>query len=727
MQREQQFPVTLRPRGKHAVAYATAMLVIAWCGGCLAADEPSELDGESIVGAAWAAFEEQARAEAIESVVMKSAAAAESSRLDRMRTFGPLLEADRQNLAAVLDHSLSRATAQIRADTDKTRRFIETEFLPEWAKAERAVLESARLADESERELRKAQQTALALGAENRWFWLASLIALAALLAVFGVDQRHAIRRYLNGGRAKGLGLGRVLVAVFLLLCCVTAGLFVVSDGLIVDLLAPGPVGSGVVAVTAVHQADQDLLREGSARRAALDASAATEKRNVAELFHANIPPAQAGELLAHWWEYWDAVADRTTQRAALESARSRLASAVAALNPDQVESIAGRVKSRREQAAGWRRHARLICGFIGIGLVSLVALGFGGLVRMIRRRSWTLANTCPLCLSEGTLKPVGDEAEAGMVRCGHVISESPFEECDFEFPTMFRDVAKLCFPTLGVPSAGKTHWLAMVYRQLNQGDFPGDVEFAKLRSRSADDFDHVIEDMLASKRGPAATQQNALPKPLVFNFIDRDRLSRSNILVNVFDYSGEVLRSFTLEDHQRRRAFTADGYFFFLDPTKTSDEQTKSLNDFRQDVRIVKKLRAGQQIRCPVALCVPKIDLLTSQPYADPKGGDAVDHFYRDLSEIGWGHDEASIARRSGLMRSLRDTIWPGWEIERQIDDLFGGRYMFFPFTPVGLDGMGEDWTAGNRMISPVGILNPLLWLLHMNGYPVLPGRASP
>jgi hypothetical protein len=73
--------------------------------------------------------------------------------------------------------------------------------------------------------------------------------------------------------------------------------------------------------------------------------------------------------------------------------------------------------------------------------------------------------------------------------------------------------------------------------------------------------------------------------------------------------------------------------------------------------------------------------------------------------------------------MRQLRDTIWPGWEIERQIDDLFGGRYMFFPFTPVGLDGLGED--LANRVISPVGILHPLLWLLHMNGYPVLQSRA--
>ena len=63
---------------------------------------------------------------------------------------------------------------------------------------------------------------------------------------------------------------------------------------------------------------------------------------------------------------------------------------------------------------------------------------------------------------------------------------------------------------------------------------------------------------------------------------------------------------------------------------------------------------------------------------------------------------------------------LWPGWQIERQIDDLFGGRYAFFPLTPVGLDGRGEA-DLSLRTISPFGLLEPLLWLLQMTGHPVL------
>jgi len=87
---------------------------------------------------------------------------------------------------------------------------------------------------------------------------------------------------------------------------------------------------------------------------------------------------------------------------------------------------------------------------------------------------------------------------------------------------------------------------------------------------------------------------------------------------------------------------------------------------------------------------------------------------------------DLHSMVARSTLMRNLRETIWPGWEIEQTIDQIFGGRYMFFPFTPVGLDGMGQDWTAGTRPIAPVGTLHPLMWLLQMNGYAVLPSTIT-
>ena len=51
-----------------------------------------------------------------------------------------------------------------------------------------------------------------------------------------------------------------------------------------------------------------------------------------------------------------------------------------------------------------------------------------------------------------------------------------------------------------------------------------------------------------------------------------------------------------------------------------------------------------------------------------------------------------------------------------------FGGRCMFFPMSAVGLEEaeLGiEDLCK--RMIAPCGMIEPLLWLLHMHGYCVL------
>lgn len=688
-------------------------------------DTLDTLDAAAVADACWASAERQAEVETFEAATATLTEAV-AGNLGPLQILKTLSETEKKALAGNILQRLRDATGILPATIEGHQRFITAEWKPSLEKVVAARLEAARLADATERDARKAQQAALALGSEHRWFWLSAVLAVASLLAVFAVDRRQEIRRYFNGGRARGLGLGKALIAAFVLLCILTLVLFLASDGLLVAMFDPGPTGRAVAALADQYRTDSEASRSLQSRVES-GRTDLSEKKEVAHRAIARILPADtAAALFDEWWKNIDATTRRRGQLAALDAATRRFDEYVAAIGPKGKETAA--IEANRTAAAKWRRNASFICGVIGLGLLALLGSGTVAFLRGLAKRTQKLAATCPLCLSEGKLQEDAnspDDATAsapGMVRCNNVLDKDSREECAFVFPAMFRPIPKLCFPTLGVPNSGKTHWLAMVYRELSLGNFPEDVEFARIQSESSFEFEDIVREILSSKRGPSNTQAYKLPKPLVFNFVDQDRFGRSNILVNIFDYSGEVLRDRKLEDHQRQRAFTADGYFYFLDPTRGADEQTKELADFRQDVRIVKKMRAGQQIRCPVALCVPKIDLLPTQSYADPAGGDAVDRFYRELGEIGWQMDSRSIAARSVLMRRLRDTIWPGWEIERQIDDLFGGRYMFFPFTPVGLDGRGED--LANREISPVGILHPLLWLIHMTGYPVLRSR---
>lgn len=704
------------------------VVLIAECGMSAPAIISPSVDPQQIADAGVEAEKSRADADAAEAAtaILGEALAGE---LGPLRWLLPLADAEKRELATDIQRRLRDATGTLPAEVETHDRFLAAELQPAMKDVAVARLEAARLGDATERDARKAQQAALALGSEHRWFWLAGIVAVGGLLALFAIDRRQEIRRFFNGGRARGLGLGKVLVVVFAILCMLTVGLFLVSDGLLVALLNRGPTGRAVEALVDRLHADLAAASSQETRLIAARAELGKKQSDARQAVEAILPPQTAAAVYADWWRHIDATTRRRGQLRALDGLAARIDEETQAIAPGG--AVARAIMENRDAAARWRRNASIICGFIGVTLLGLVAGGVTMFIRGVQRRTNQLANTCPLCLAVGKLKESGGAGAdgdgtgtSGTVRCENVISDSPFEECDFDFPAMFRAVPKLCFPTLGVPSAGKTHWLAMVYRELMKGNAPDTVEFARIRSRSSDDFERIVEEILSYKQGPQATQTGALPKPLVFNFVDQDRIGRSNLLVNIFDYSGEVLRGMTLDQHQRLRAFTADGYFYFLDPTKSADEQTQPLANFRQDVRIVKKLKAGQQIRCPVALCVPKIDLMTMQPYADPSGGDAVGHFYGEVAEIGWDMDVRSIEARSKLMRRLRDTIWPGWEIERQIDDLFGGRYMFFPFTPVGLDAMGED--LANRVISPVGILHPLLWLLHMNGYPVLRSRAA-
>ena len=562
---------------------------------------------------------------------------------------------------------------------------------------------------------RIAGQMASLLSVDNRWFWLFGLIAVGSLVAATLHERRHELRRWLHGGRARALGLSKFLAGLLMALAVVTLATFVLGDRLYQWLLR---AGTGAEASPQESFVAQNKVVDEQLAQAMRDRDAAESHYRAAISAWRKTQSASSTIGLFEQAEHERRLVVKLAEESAVKSA------AAERLQNDEKELARARAEIARyaAQRDAYLRQKEWIRGGLGLGLLGLAASGGLLFKRQVRSRERKTRETCPLCLGQGTFEPIGGPAHPGleMVRCKNLISEHPYEECDFTFSAMYRENVKLCFPTLGIPQAGKTHWLAMVYRELNRGNYPNVIQFERIRSGSSDDFDVVVDEILNKKLGPMATQVGRIPHPLIFNFLDHDRFGASNVLVNIFDYSGEVIRSQTIEDRQRQRALDGDGFFFFLDPTEPSETQSQALAGFREDLRRIKGIRAGKQVHVPIALCVSKLDLMVNQPYADPHGGGAIEKFYRDLGELGWQPNIDTIEARSKLLGQLRDTVWPGWQIERQIDDLFGGRFLFFPLTPVGLDGLGErDLTR--RTIAPVGLIEPLLWLLHMNGYPVL------
>ena len=195
--------------------------------------------------------------------------------------------------------------------------------------------------------------------------------------------------------------------------------------------------------------------------------------------------------------------------------------------------------------------------------------------------------------------------------------------------------------------------------------------------------------------------------------------------MLNMFDYAGEVAANRELSDFQRMRALNGDGFIFVLDPTQDKGKQSEVLVSIREDLKLIKSVEAGQSVRIPIAICVTKLDLLVTLPAAGPSDvHTAIDRFYeqlRDVDPTGKALNLSIIEQRSKLIADLRDTIWQEWNIENQVNDLFGGRIMFFPMSPYGLNDLGVVDVRDKAQIVPFGILEPFLWLLHMNGYPVL------
>lgn len=630
----------------------------------------------------------------------------------------------RQSLTAVLEANNQPALTALENACERSRSRRQA-IVERWQTVRAAQYDERLELFEIQANKQIAGQLASLLSVDNRWFWLCGLIAVLSLVLVAAHDRRHEMRRRLNGGRARAMGLSKVLAALAMLLALVTLTTFIFGDRVYHWLLraGTGAHASSRDELLAMNHAAADRQKAATERRHKVDA----DYQRAWEHWQSQEPGAEELPLIAQWKQARSSLEKLTVDLEVDSSVAEQLEADL-----KELEQLRRDVAVNAEQRNAYHRRKQWIRGGLGVGLLGLATGGGVLFGRGVRRRQEKTSNTCPLCLGEGTFEAVDLSARGvapaspsghfalDMVQCKNVISEHPYEECEFTFMSMYREIAKLCFPTLGIPQAGKTHWLAMVYRELNRGNYPDVVQFERIKSASSDEFDLVVDEILNKKMGPMATQVGRIPHPLVFNFLDRDRFGASNILVNIFDYSGEVIRSQTIEDRQRQRALDGDGFFFFLDPTEPSETQSQALAGFREDLRRIKGLKAGKQVHIPVALCVSKIDLMVDEPYADPNGGGVIDHFYRELGEIGWSMDLKSIEARSRRMAQLRDTVWPGWQIERQIDDLFGGRFMFFPLTPVGLDGIGQR-DLSRRTIAPVGLLDPLLWLLHMNGYPVL------
>jgi hypothetical protein len=309
---------------------------------------------------------------------------------------------------------------------------------------------------------------------------------------------------------------------------------------------------------------------------------------------------------------------------------------------------------------------------------------------------------------------------ESGYVEC---------KTCGFRFLRSYQKVRRLCFPVVGVRASGKTQMLATGYDRVRRRTAPTCAVVQPAPSLGDKRFEAFIDEIMNMKRATAATFHD-MPDPVMLHVRDADASAPNTVLVNLFDYSGELVNQSIDIDRLKKQAVQMDGFMLFLDPTQlygdgvkvTLDRQLAALNEFMADMREARNVPVGQVIPVPVAVCITKFDLLLNE---NPIQGQCVPFIRRMLSEFNPPQpkqtDLATVQGRSAIVEQMLELMFPGVDIRELVESYFGPQMMFFPVSSVSLfeNELGvTDMTR--RTIAPFGVAEPFLWLLHMHGYEV-------
>lgn len=665
-----------------------------------------------------------------ENLFLNEAAGDNGAFTSLLKQLGAMKEADMEKyipeITKIMEEGTAPAVENLQGIQDgltrETHRSLET-----WQTLHQTLVEREYLQFELKSNRHIVTQIASMFSMDKRWFWLLGVFAFGALVVTAWHDRRHEIRRWLNGGRARQMRLAQILTVCFIGMVTLTLVSFLMGETIYRAML------DLTFRTTAPHAVYSNLASDLEKESKGLDVRIQKEVKDLKSARGnwqkmAVKKISDSSKFVGAWQSWRNSVEEIVVQSLLLQEINGKI-------NEDSKKLL----EIDREMAAltgdtlFFLRVKHLVRFMLGSMLAIVTFLGIAVFWSEVHARLRRTQNTCPHCLSVNTLEPCDENGlqmpsnsiKSKNVLCTKVVQENPYEICGYRFPRELASLTKLSFPTLGIPQVGKTHWLTMLYWEIANRYYPK-LGFSCVTSSVTEEMDRRVDEIMNYRIGTAATQRDNIPLPLVLRYKDKDPLGRTEILADIFDYSGEITTDAPSDDYRRERALKSEGFLFFLDPTYPWVPQAEALKRFRKDLKSIKGLRKNESLRLPIAVCMTKIDLL---PLVKSLGADAEKeaiHFYEELGKIdptGIAMNKDVINRRSELTDELRKKIWPDWDMESQINDLFGGRYKFFPLTPVGLDGVGEA-DLRLRTIAPFGLVEPLAWLLEMSGYPTLDAK---
>lgn len=367
----------------------------------------------------------------------------------------------------------------------------------------------------------------------------------------------------------------------------------------------------------------------------------------------------------------------------------------------------------------------RLLVGKLGL-LATFAFIGFGLIAQWQRKRRNRVRQTeqtCPKCLRHGTLEPLESTGDSQKGKVTRPVMRC--KECNYLVDNLHRRAPRLRIPTAGYTESGKTVWLAMVHREVRKGGADmGKLSLDRASSAGGEDayYKTVLKALIESRNKPDSTAYDRIRDPLLFNFSDGERFSRSSGMLNLFDLGGEMTSQAMGGTVDQDRALrNTEGFLYFVDPTETDadtlNKQQDQLAHFCEEVRKKRGVAYHKPLPVPIAICITKLDVFQNEKEDNSAR-------YNFIEKLGPATIQENVSlkemrRRHQLFSEYQDYFFPGWELDKLLTKLVGGRFLFFPMSAVGFGNTGDDFTTFN--FRPFGIVEPLLWLTHMNGYKVL------
>jgi hypothetical protein len=331
---------------------------------------------------------------------------------------------------------------------------------------------------------------------------------------------------------------------------------------------------------------------------------------------------------------------------------------------------------------------------------------------------------------------------------------------CRRQLPPGYLDRPHRIISLIGAPSAGKSYYLAVLTRTL-QDRLPEDFNLA---FKDGDPSGNMLLNQMRNTLFSAATPEDALlgktalegstyeklprlgrmvslPRPFIYS-ISRPGQHRTETSVILYDNAGEHFEP-GIDIHDSPGAMhvaTSSGLIFLFDPTANArfkakligvedpqlllkgriDQQDSILAEMETRMKRVQGLAQDERIKTPLAFVVGKSDTwekLLSSPLETVVKSGAL--------------DLAAVARNSARVREVLIALCPGLvaSAESLAEQICYFAATSFGHTPVTIQaGVNKGRIAPDpQRLAPAHVEEPLYWLMHLASPAMFPSSESP